>query len=236
MLLSSEDLKNNPDLVEDIEKATLRLVFQALADFRIEASRIFEAEQDLPGDIGEDITREALDRMGMSKIPQRLYGKIDYKQARYVFHPNYTVRQALFVDSKAEKVNGLQTATIQLSQTSMMVIQRRRDEDIRQPGGLKPIIEIDGKPYLTTTIFVKYHYTLDGVTNRLKTILVIGLPNGLLQQRYNPSVTDTIWRAGRNASGEPFRVRIHFPSLQCKARWRVQEISLWPEEKVEWTE
>ena len=116
MALSPEYLEKNLDVVEKIEKATLRFVTQGLFDFRDEAKKIFEMESDLPADIGEDITREALDRLGVSKIYKRLYGKIDYKQARYVFHPEYTVKQALFVDSKAEKINGVQTATIQISQ------------------------------------------------------------------------------------------------------------------------
>ena len=53
----------------------------------------------------------------MPTIPVRLFGKIDYKRATYLFQPEYAVRQALFVDSKAEKIDGVRTA---ITQTSML--------------------------------------------------------------------------------------------------------------------
>ena len=102
------------------------MVTQAIYDFRDEAREFFVYEPDAVADIGEDITREAMDRMGTSVLPVRLFGRIDYKRARYVFHPEYSVRQALFIDSKAEKVAGARTVTIQTSQTSMSIRQMRR--------------------------------------------------------------------------------------------------------------
>ena len=103
MFRDPTSLASDLDAVEDIERASLRLVTQALVDFKEDVAEIYAAESDLQADIGEDITRETLDNMGVSKIPLRLFGKVDYKRARYVFHPDYAVRQALFVDSKAEK-------------------------------------------------------------------------------------------------------------------------------------
>lgn len=91
MFLEPAELRRNLDALEEIERASLRLVCQALSDFRSEARDIFASESDLPQDFAEDITREALDRMGVSRIPQRLFGKIDYKRARYVFHPDYAI-------------------------------------------------------------------------------------------------------------------------------------------------
>ena len=67
----------NPDIIEQVEKATLRMVVPAIYDFRQDAIEIFAGESDLVADIGEDITREALDRQGMPTIPVRLFGKID---------------------------------------------------------------------------------------------------------------------------------------------------------------
>jgi len=125
MLIRPSDLRDNLPRREEIEKASLRLVVQAILDFRDDAIAIFREESDLVADIGEDITREALDRMGMSKIDQRLFGKMDYKRARYLFHPEYAIKQALFVDSKAEKISGQGTATLQTSQISMTVKQIR---------------------------------------------------------------------------------------------------------------
>ncbi|MCX6374594.1 MAG: SfiI family type II restriction endonuclease, partial [Armatimonadetes bacterium] len=128
MLIRPQDLKRDLNRLEDIERASLRLVVQAIVDFRQDAVAIFREESDLVADIGEDITREALDRLGMSKIDQRLFGKIDYNRARYLFHPEYAVKQALFVDSKAEKKSGQGTATLQTSQFSMVVRQIRMDQ------------------------------------------------------------------------------------------------------------
>ncbi len=112
MLINPNTLQDNLERLEAIEKASLRLVVQAIYDFRESAKEIFEFESDLVADIGEDITREALDKLGVSKIEQRLFGKIDYKKARYLFQPDFAIKQALFVDSKAEKISGRGTATL----------------------------------------------------------------------------------------------------------------------------
>ncbi len=230
MTLDLSTLQDNLDLIEHIEKATLRLVVQAVFDFREAANEIFLGEQDLVADIGEDITREALDRLGTSPIPVRLFGKVDYKRARYVFHPQYSTRQALFVDSKAEKITGANTATIQLSQTSLQVKQRRAGNEVDELGSLPTIIESQGTNFLTTTVFVKYNYRSVENRNTLVSISFICLPNGMLQERYNPSPDNTFWRAGRNAPsrGEVFRVRIGLRALKEKANWRVQQIQLRP--------
>jgi len=57
-------------------------------------------------------------------------------------------------------------------------------------------------------------------------VTIAAVPNGLLQNRYNPSPKDTIWLAGRNAPsrGEAFRVRLSFSRLKAKAKWRVQKM------------
>jgi hypothetical protein len=232
MLINPNDLAADPDRLEEIERASLRLITQALVDFRATAQEIYLQEGDLVADIGEDITREALDRLGMSKIDQRLFGKIDYKRARYVFHPAYAVKQALFVDSKAEKMGGRATATLQTSQLSMTIKQVRAGQQVEVQGKLPAVLDIRGDLYLTTTIFVKYDYEEAGQAHALRSISVAGLPNGLLQARYNPTFIDTIWLAGRNAPtlGEEFRVRLSLPRLKRKAAWRVQNIPMPPEE------
>ena len=200
MTLNGDYLRGNLDVIEGIEKATLRMVVQAIYDFREAAVEIFTNELDLVADIGEDITREALDRQGMPTLPIRLFGKIDYKRATYLFQPDYAVRQALFVDSKAEKVEGSRTATIQTSQTSLRIRQVRSSENVNMPGGLDTIAVVRGAEYLTTTIFVKYNYSTDKEahpTNVLESVSVLCLPNGLLQARYNPDAENSIWLAGR---------------------------------------
>ncbi|RRR65695.1 MAG: type II restriction endonuclease [Candidatus Viridilinea halotolerans] len=223
-------LLDDLDRIEGIEKASLRMVAQALYDYREDAAFIFDAENDQVADIGEDITREALDRLGSSRVHQRLFGKVDYKRACYLFHPDFAVKQALFVDSKAEKVSGAGTATLQISQLSMTVKQIRAGEAISIPGRLPQIITLNYEHFLTTTIFVKYAYE-ESEKRNLRYIIIAALPNGLLQDRYNLHELDTIWLAGRNAPslGEEFRVRLHFERLRQKAPWRVQNIPMQPQ-------
>lgn len=232
MLIKPQELSQNLDRLEEIEKISLRLVTQAIYDYRRLAQEIFREESDLVADIGEDITREAVERLGMPKIDQRLFGKVDYKRACYLFHPDYALKQALFVDSKAEKVGGQGTATLQTSQFSMIVRQVRFERDIEVPGKLPTILTVKGESYLTTTLFVKYSYQEQNGIHLLENITVAAVPNGMLQTRYNPTAKDTIWIAGRNAPtlGEEFRVRLSFSRLKHKANWRVQKISLLPDE------
>ena len=239
MTLSGDTIRANLDIIEQVEKTTLRMVVQAIYDFRDDAIEIFAGEADLVADIGEDITREALDRQGMPTIPIRLFGKIDYKRATYLFQPEYAVRQALFVDSKAEKLEGARTATIQTSQTSMHIRQIRQRQPVNVLGEMDTIAVVRDVEYLTTTIFVKYNYSENAVydpPNRLGSISVLCLPNGLLQHRYNPNASDGIWLAGRNAPtrGEAFRVRINLAALKNKANWRVQTIAAEPAQTFTW--
>jgi len=229
MLIDPNSLANNLQRLEDIEKASLRFVVQAIYDFREMAKSIFTNENDLVADIGEDITREALDKIGVSKIDQRLFGKIDFKRARYLFHPDFAIKQALFVDSKAEQTSGQGTATLQTSQLSMNIRQIRAGKELDVPGKLPTIVTIADQKLLATTLFVKYNYSAKPQKrNILESITIAALPNGMLQDAYNPSVEDTIFLAGRDAPtrGEDFRVRLSFSKLKKKANWRVQRIDL----------
>jgi hypothetical protein len=239
MTLDPRSLESDLDLLEAIERATLRLVVQAIYDFLEDATEIFALEQDRVADIGEDITREALDRLGTSSIPVRLSGSIDYKRARYIFHEDFSLRQALFVDSKAEKVSGRNAARIQTAQTSMRVRQVRAGQVLDEPGGLPTVVDRAGNLLLTTTVFVKYNY--DAAANSqydLSSISVLALSNGMLQERHNPTAADTFWIAGPNAPtrDEPFRVRISLPRLKGRAAWRVQSVQLKPTRYFSWDE
>jgi hypothetical protein len=217
------------DRLEEIEKATLRLVTQAIDDFSGQAAVIFAAEKDRVADIGEDLTREALDRLGVSKIEQRIFGKMDYKRPRYVFEPAYAVRQAMLVDSKAEAADAQDTATLQTAQTSLRIRHMRSGAPTDEAGTLPAVITTGGGlKLLSTTVFVKYNYTVTAGTYNLASATVAALPNGMLQARYNPTAADTIWRTGRNAPtrGEPFRARLVFAWLKAKASWRVQSVPM----------
>lgn len=214
-----------PNEIEDIEKLTLRWIFQAVLDFGMESHEVFLKSPDDVKDVAEDITRELLDRLPGHNVPQRIFGTVDYKKARYIIMPQQTVRQALFVDSKAEKSG--RTATIQMSQTSMFIRQTRAGQDTNEKGLLPEVSEYSGKHYLTTTSLLHFLYTDTNDIHHLKTVTVAGIPNGKLQDTYNPTPTDTIWLAGRNAPslGEDFRVRLNFAKLKAKANWRVQRIN-----------
>ena len=230
MFVDPADLAGNLDRLEEIEKASLRLVTQAILDFREVAADLFGHEKDLPQDFGEDVTREALDRMGVSRIDQRIYGKIDYKRARYVFHPEYAIRQALLVDSKAEKPGGAGQARLQTAQTSMRIRQVRAGVTLDVPGTLPTVLSLSHGNFLTTTIFVKYTYESTATGNILRHMTIAALPNGLLQDRYNPHAGDNIWNAGPDAPtlGENFRVRLVFAKLSTKKPWRVQRVPIAP--------
>ena len=66
-----------------------------------------------------------------------------------------------------------------------------------------------------------------GTTDCLKEVTIAAIPNGMLQEKYNPTTEDNIWLAGRNAPslGEDFRVRLSFAKLKAKAGWRVQVVN-----------
>ena len=227
--MSAMEIIRDFDRLEQVEKIALRLVVQAVTDYRRQAGQIFRQETDSPGDIAEDVTREALDALGMSRIPLRLFGKVDYKRAAYVFLPDQAVKVALLVDSKAEEQNGDRTATIQTSQTSMKIRQFRRGERVEEQGKLPQVMRRENERLLTVTIIAKYAYAEskhDG--HDLKEIIVACIPNGALQEKYNPAAEDTIWQAGRNAPsrGEEFRVRLSYAHLAEKSPWRICRIPL----------
>jgi len=214
-----------PEQMETLEQTSFSMVTQALTDYASQAVDIFKEEVDQPQDIAEDVTREAIELMGLPQIHMRLYGKVDIKKAVYVFLPE-AIPVALMLDAKAEKPSGAGSATIQMSQTSMRVKMWRQDQAIDEAGKLPSFIERDGRNLYVVTVFAKYIYDVIDGAHVLKRIIAACLPNGLLQDRYNPNENDTIWRLGRNAPtlGEDFRVRISFAELGSKASWRVQDI------------
>ena len=225
-MTTREDLSAlSPDEIEAVEKLTLRWVFQATLDFGMEAHEIFLKSPDDVKDIAEDITRELLDRLPGHNVPQRIFGTMDYKKARYIILPDQTIRQALFVDSKAEKSNA--TATIQMSQSSMLIRQQRGGREVEEAGSLPKISEYAGRHYLTTTALLHFKYTDIRDAHHLQEVTLTAIPNGMLQDKYNPNATETIWLAGRNAPsrGEDFRVRLGFSRLREKCPWRVQKIA-----------
>lgn len=215
----------DPVRVEELEATVLSMVAQAFGDYRRQASTIFREETDEPQDIAEDITREAIEAMGLSEIHERLYGKVDLKKAIYAFMPE-AQPVALMLDAKTEK--DARTATIQMSQTSMTVHMVRGGSEVAEPGKLDTIIRRGERDLLVVTIIAKFVYSTHDGQRCLDRIILACIPNGLLQDRYNPDATRTIWLAGRNAPtrGEDLRVRLSYAKLRDRAPWRVREIDL----------
>ncbi len=217
--------------IERIEKLSLRALYTAFIEFGFDAWEYFRQSTDDPKDIAEDLTREILDRFGGYRIEQRILGNVDYRKARYVVLPELSQRQALYVDSKAEKSTS--SAALQMSQLSMSVRQVRGGDNTDVPGIIKPVEKFGDHSYLTTTLLAHYCYrsnesgsSRDVPPYYLSQVTLAAIPNGRLQDRYNPDQFDTIWIAGRNAPtrGEAFRARLSFNRLQQKATWRVQTI------------
>jgi len=213
--------------IERLEQTVMALVVQALTDYKSEIVTIFAEETDQPQDIAEDVTREAIEKMGVSSIQDRLYGKVDVKKAIYAFLPD-PVPVALMLDAKAEKRNGDRTATIQMSQTSMRVRLNRQGVALDEQGKLDKVIHRDHRSYHVVTIIAKYVYEDLNPGQKLLRIIVSCIPNGKLQDAYNPTADDTIWLVGRDAPtlGEDFRVRLNYRRLSEQAEWRVQEVLL----------
>ncbi len=134
----------SPDQMETLEQTSFSMVVQALSDYASQAVSIFREEVDQPQDIAEDVTREAIELMGLPQIHMRLYGKVDIKKAVYVFLPE-AIPVALMLDAKAEKPSGSGTATIQMSQTSMRVKMLRHGRGIDEAGKLPSYIDRDGR-------------------------------------------------------------------------------------------
>ena len=64
------------DEIEEIEKLTLRWIFQAVYDFGMEAHEIFLKSPDSVKDIAEDITRELLDPLSGFNVQHKASWKI----------------------------------------------------------------------------------------------------------------------------------------------------------------
>ena len=195
-------------------------------DFGSDPVAIFRDSPDAVKDVAEDVTREVLDRLSGYNIQQRVFGNVDYKRARYIIFPDQIVRQALFVDSKAEK--SATTARLQMSEISMLVRQYSQGQAIEVPGKIPATGRFGGDEYLSTTMLLHYNYS-EGFSDQqylLKRVALCAIPNRRLQDRYNPSPQDGIWLAGPHAPRrrEEFRVRLSFKLLREKSRWRFQEI------------
>ena len=130
------------------------------------------------------------------------------------------------LNAKAEKGND--SATIQMSQTSMPVrCVDSRGNTLDEQGKLAAAIVRGERELKVVTIVAKYVYADRPQKGYdLKKIVVVCIPNAAFQERYNPNPESTIWRAGRHAPtrGQELRARPGFRMLQANANWRVRYI------------
>jgi len=214
------------DILERVERTAFSIVTTAIENYKDEITKMFREEDDKPQDIAEDAMREAIEELGVSKIRERLYGRVDVKKAIFVFLPE-AIPVALMVDAKAEKHNGDRTATMQMSQMSMRVRVRRKDTSMDERGKLDTELKRKNRTLHVVTIVVKFSYVeRDDGHHDVKNITLACIPSGRLQDRYNPNADDGIWLMGRDSPqrGEDFRIRVSFEKLTAKAAWRVHGI------------
>ena len=86
--MNEETLSNlDSDEIEEIEKLTLRWVFQAVLDFGMEAHEVFLKSPDNVKDIAEDITRELLDRLPGFIVKSK--NKLTFQRVAVPSHPRW---------------------------------------------------------------------------------------------------------------------------------------------------
>lgn len=109
----------------------------------------------------------------------------------------------------------------------MRVRMHRSGQVVDEPGKLDTVIVHGNRTLYVVTVVAKYVYRETETSHELERIIVACIPNGMLQNQYNPDASDGTWFAGRNALtlGEVFRVRVSYEKLRAKASWRVEEIS-----------
>lgn len=218
--------------VEVLERTAFEMVVQAVSDYLLQTQKIYREEDNNAQNIAEDVTREAMDSMGVPSIHERLYGKADYKRAMYIFVPEARP-VALMLDAKTEESDG--TATIQKSETSMEIAYLDRNgNEIREEGSLQREIVRNKKKLHVVSVIAKYAYSdFPNGGYDLDEVVLACIPNGILQGKYNPNPESTIWRAGSRAPtlGEEFCVRLDFAKLQDREQWRVRRLR--PKEREE---
>ena len=142
--------------MEHVEQTTFFMVLQALTDYVKTATILFREEVDQPQNIAKNVTREAMDAMGLPQLHERLYGKVNFKKAIYTFLPQ-AQPVALMLDAQAEKQHGDRTATIQMSQTSLRVKMQRGGQVTDERGHLEPFIQRGDLTLYVVTVLREVH-------------------------------------------------------------------------------
>lgn len=225
------------DEIEQIEKATQRVVTQALQEYSREAKEIFDNTY-APRDnevivLAEDLTQYALEVAECYPINKRYAGFIDYKRVRWLAMPFGLIPQAFLVDAKASTENNRDT--LQQSQLPMDADFESNGNSFHMKAGVVPHLEIpsfDGSQIraIATSIFVHFYYSKidnDKPPYRdLKSIFALSIPHARLKSRYNPNAATTFFGQGKHspARSEDPRIRVYFTKLRQMMPWRLQEL------------
>jgi hypothetical protein len=236
-MLTETDFEEDTERLEEIEQGSVQIVAEAINGYSEKISNAFDSSSDFHQYLHEDpndeienkaeaLTEAALDQLGIVDTDPSLMTSIDHKRTRYVGGADFVAKQLLLVDSKAEKDDN-RRSRMQLTQTSMDVRQMRWGEEQDKEGDLPEIVNNCGEDILTTTILVKYVYEeAESGENSIDEVIIAGVPNGLLQDEYNPNVDDNIWDAGPNDREQNFRTRLNFERLENENPLRVYRFSL----------
>lgn len=225
--------------VEALEKATLRVIVQALQEYSWEAKQIFDSTQAESETevivLAEDILQYALEVAELYPINKRYAGFIDYKRVRWFPTPFGLIPQALLVDAKASTENNRDT--LQRSQLPMDAeFQDTKGQVHKLSAGVLPHldIEFDGGTTLgaiSTSILVHFYYENKtkraGCFRDLKSIFILALPHARLKPKYNPGPQTTFFGQGKHspARGEAARIRVYFNRFKDMCPWRFQTLT-----------
>ncbi len=235
-------LQSTNDQVEEIERATLRTVVQAVQQYSAEARHIFE-NTSAPSDaeivvLAEDLVQYSLEVAELFPINLRFAGFIDYKRVRWLPMPFGLIPQAFLVDAKASTENNRET--LQQSQLPMDADFESRGKAVHLAAGVPPHLVIKTATggalhAITTSVFVHFHYTAAAGGPPYRTlhgIYCLAMPHSRLKGKYNPSSATTFFGQGKHspARGEEPRIRIYFSRLVEMCRWRLQVLEFLPDE------
>lgn len=241
VFISPESLSDKQDAVEKIEQRTIQTLSTEFEKIVGEVDTAFnkageiyphevisgtsQSEKKATENIAEYATDLALMTADVGIKRSLISGRIDHQAIRHPWVPDggvSRVRQALFIDSKTEKDDTY--ISMQNSQTSLDIRYSTSDKIYDLEGGMQKVVETTDGPALPSTIFIKYNYLGDKGdldTLSLNKILLVCVPHGYLQSKYNPDEDNAIWRGGREKSG---RVRASISDIEGIADWRVQRV------------
>jgi hypothetical protein len=235
------------ELVELLEKQTLRQITQAMQELSLYCKRLFDTTA-VPYDVSkpahisrmsEHLVRRAVGRAEIAPIDDYYEGEFDVRRVRWLPTVFGTIAQDLRVDAKAST----ETSRVRLSAQQFPMAAEVEREGVggiirlrrtTQPHTLilpRAIPRADGTSArtgpiaaITTAVFIHLYYK---TPQQLRSIFLVAAPHQSLRGRYNPSwQRNFLWSAGPGPT-DPRAVRLNLARLRENpySRWRVQRLS-----------